>query len=365
MRLIHEWRDNHHSELKLSILTVDHGLRMESADEVRKVAGWAGGLGLSHHALSWEGPKPSGGIQAKAREARYGLMANWCRDNGAGVLLTGHTLDDQAETVLMRLDRTLSVDSLAGIPVHGTWEGLALFRPLLGVRREALRGYLASLGQGWVEDASNADERFERVRVRQSLAVLGNQGVTPERLAALAEAGARTSALLERVSTRWLSLWLKEEDAGICHVPSEPFLPLPEPLQQRILERIVHHYGGGGSSAEPEELRRLARWVAEGSVRCTLGGALLGRRKQGFWAAREAGRISPEPLIIPDSGTAIWDGRFLIKAAPGSSVIPADTTSMSGGDNVPAAARRAYPLVQQPDANMLIPEITFRRLLAP
>ena len=292
-------------------------------------------------------------------------MARWCRENDAAILLTGHTMDDQAETVLMRLNRTLSADSLAGIPAHGNWEGIALFRPLLGMRREALRDYLTSLGQAWVEDASNADERFERVRVRQSLVALGSEGVTPERLAALAETGARTSALLERLSIRWLSLWLREEDAGICHVPSQPFLGLPEPLQQRILERVVRHYGGGGSTAEPEELRRLARWAAEGPVRCTLGGALIGRRKHDFWVTREAGRISPEPLIIPETGAAVWDGRFRVRAAPGSSIAPPGNGPLPLENKVPAAARRAYPVVAQPGGTGQAPEIAFLRLIVP
>jgi hypothetical protein len=138
---------------------------------------------------------------------------------------------------------------------------------------------------------------------------------------------------------------------------------LPEPLQQRILERIVRHYGGGSFSAEPEELRRLARWVAEGPVRCTLGGTLIGRRKQGFWVAREASRISAEPLIVPASGSAVWDGRFLIKAAPGSTVAPSASGALPLGEKVPAAARRAYPLVGQPEGTAEAPEITFLRLL--
>jgi hypothetical protein len=176
---------------------------------------------------------------------------------------------------------------------------------------------------------------------------LHGQNVTPERLAALAEASARTNLLLENLAGHWLCSWLKEEEAGICHVPKEPFLVLPEALQQHILARIVRHYGGGQSQPEAEELRRLARWVAEGPVRCTLGGALLGRRKQGFWAAREAGRVSPVPLVIPESGAAVWDGRFLVTAAPGASV-SAPGGPLPLGNDIPAVARRAYPLVAQP-----------------
>lgn len=364
MRLAKSWADQHHAGLKLSVLTIDHGLRPEAAEEAQRVGAWASTLGLSHRVLTWEGPKPETGIQARAREARYGLMASWCRDNGAGLLLTGHTLDDQAETVLMRLERSLSPGSLAGIAVQGSWDGLPLLRPLLAARREALRDYLTGIGQDWIEDASNADRRFERVRVREALTGLDGRGVTPERLAALAGASARASLLLERLAMHWLSRWLREEEAGICHAPKAPFLALPEALQQHILARIIRHYGGGQSQPEAEELRRLARWVAEGPVRCTLGGALLGRRKTGFWAAREAGRVSPVPLVIPESGTALWDGRFLVTAAPGASVSPPGRGPLPLADDVPAAARRAYPLVGLPAGVTESPRIAFLRLIA-
>ena len=112
---------------------------------------WAASLGLAHHVLDWEGPKPETGLQAKAREARYGLMAGWCRANAAGLLLTGHTLDDQAETVLMRLSRTLSPDSLVRHPAHGNWDGLALLPP--AARGQA--GGAAGLSHsGWARTGS-------------------------------------------------------------------------------------------------------------------------------------------------------------------------------------------------------------------
>ena len=363
MRLAKCWVDRNSTGLTLSVLTVDHRLRPESAEEAMRAGEWAQAIGLRHHVLAWEGEKPETGIQARAREARYGLMALWCRNNDAGLLLTGHTLDDQAETVLMRLERSLSPGSLAGIAAEGHWNGLRLLRPLLKARRQALRDYLTAIGQDWIEDASNADLRFERVRARQALNGLDGHGVTPERLAALAEASARTGELLDRLTGTWLSRWLKEEDAGICHAPKEPFLALPEPLQQHILARIVGHYGGGQAQPEPDELRRLARWVSEGPVRCTLGGALMGRRKNGFWATREAGRIPPEPLVIPAGGSAVWDGRFRVTAAPGASVMPAGNLPVPLGADVPAYVRRAYPRVELPEGTGQDAKIAFLRII--
>lgn len=367
MCLARAWAQDHAQAPRLSVLTVDHGLRAHSDTEAQKLGLWAGALGLDHHVLAWTGPKPASGIQAGARKARYGLMAQWCRENGAGLLLTAHTMDDQAETVLMRLSRTESPDSLSGIPRHGEWQGVALYRPLLALRRGDLRAYLAARGQQWIDDPSNEDRRFERVRLRQALAGegLAGHGVTVERLAALAAASARTATLLEDMTRRWLRLWLREEDAGICHVPSEPFLELPEALQERVLARIVRHYGGGGFAPEPEELRRLASWVATGSVRCTLGGALIGRRKAGFWVTREPGRVSPEPLIIPESGSAVWDGRFLVTADPGAAVTPAGEAPTGLEEDIPVFARRSYPQVEQPSGAASRPAVAFLRLAPP
>lgn len=367
MRLAAEWAARHHPALRLSILTVDHGLRAESAREAQMVAGWAAGLGLTHHTLCWSAaPKPTRGIQAKAREARYRLMTGWCRAHDAAMLLTAHTLDDQAETVLMRLNRTFSPESLAGIALRGAWEGFPLFRPLLKAKRGALRTYLSGLGQEWIDDPSNEDPKFERVRIRQSLATLGAEGVTPERLAALAEASARTSALLERTATRWLSMWLQEEEAGICHMPLEPFLGLPSALKERLLARIIHHYGGRQFSPEPEELRRLAVWIGQGETpRCTLGGALIGRRKHGFWVTREAGRIANGDLLLPESGEIVWDNRFLVRAVPGSRITPSGSRGRAPDGRVPVFARRAQPWVEPPPGTDALAEIVFLRLLSP
>lgn len=350
MRLAAAWARSNHPALLLSVLTVDHGLRQEAAAEARQVGQWAVALGLPHHVLRWEAePKPSTGLQAQARAARYGLMADWCRAHGAGILLTAHTQDDQAETVLMRLSRTMSPDSLAGIRPLGGWEGLPLFRPLLKTKRQALRDWLASVGQPWIDDPSNEDERFERVRTRRALAAMDPDST--RRLAALAEKCAHLAAQLERMARRWIGFSLREHEAGICHVASGDFRNLPAALQERILGIIIACYGGGQAQPEADELRRIARWAcaADGPVRCTLGGALLGRRKAGFWVTREAGRIAVSPQTVPETGKLLWDKRFLIEAVPGSTVAPTAARKVPPIPGVPVHAQRACPWIEQPD----------------
>ncbi len=368
LRLARDWALTHHPGLQVSVLTVDHALRDGSAEEARQVAEWAAALGFAHHMLRWDhGERPVAGIQAKARVARYDLMTDWCRERGAGVLLTAHTLDDQAETVMMRLARTASPESLAGIWAEAIWKDVPVLRPLLGSRREALRDYLRGLGQAWIEDPSNLDTRFERVRVRKDLA--GRPDGTPlsERLAALAEASARTVREQSSAAEAWLAQWLTENGAGVCEFPLPPFQALSEPLQMRILARIIDHYGGGQAAPEPEELRRLARWAAEGggAQRRTLGGAVAGRRRGAIWVTREAGRIPASPALVPDCGKLLWDKRFLVEARPGSVIEAALGRPLSLPGRVPVHARRAYPVVSQPPGVAAEARIVFQPLLGP
>lgn len=365
MRLALDWAASHRPGLTLSVLTVDHRLRRESAMEARQVAQWAAALGLSHHVLDWtDEPKPETGLQASARAARYGLMTAWCRENGAEVLLTGHTLDDQAETVAMRLARTTSPDSLAGIRPMGDWQGLRIVRPLLGVRRQPLRAYLESTGQPWIDDPSNDDSRFERVRVRRALAAAERAGTAPHWLAGLATASAAEAAGMAQDAEAWLGRWLVEHPAGFCVVPATAFRELPEKLQQRVLGRITSHYGGEGPRPEAEELRRLACWAGgeAGAARRTLAGAMFGRRKPGFWVTREPGRIAVSPGIVPEAGKLVWDKRFLIEAGPGSAITPARARRPELGEGVPVFAREAYPWVEQPAGSSAPVRITFRQL---
>ena len=204
------------------------------------------------------------------------------------------------------------------------------------------------MGQPWIEDPSNEDDRFERVRARRALAAMGDGTTT--RLAALAEKSAAATALLERCARRWIACSLREHDAGICHIAVDDFRPLPEALQERILAIIIGRYGGGRGAVEADEVRRIARWACsdEGPVRCTLGGAILGRRKAGFWVTREAARVEPDPQVVSETGKLLWDKRFLIEAVPGTRVSPAAARKLPPIPGVPVYAQRAGPWVEQP-----------------
>ena len=349
LRLAGQWALERGGKPKLSVLTVDHGLRQHAAAEAAQVAAWASELGLEHHTLTWAGPKPASGIQAKARAARYDLMADWCRSHGATALLTAHTLDDQAETVLMRLTRTASLDSLAGIPPVGQWNGIVLLRPLLEQSRNQLRGFLEMHRHDWIEDPSNMDERFERVRIRKLLAGLQSSGISERRLADLAAECRDAAAVLSGAAQAFVTAHLAIHPEGYGTFPAIAFLALPAAIRMRVLRRVIPLMGGG-PMPERAELARMASALETPGTRRSLGGAVVWSRKMDILVAREAGRIAEAPVTVPASGSVLWDGRFQVTAPPGSTVLPARLfPGLPGAEGIPHLVKQAAPALQLAD----------------
>jgi len=153
--------------------TVDHGLRPDSSAEALEVARLCGELGVGHRILAVRVERAGEGVQAAAREARYAALAGWMEAQGLTLAATAHHADDQAETLLMRLNRGSGVAGLAGVrsagPVPGTAGKLRLCRPLLGWRRTELEALVRAAGLEPARDPSNEDEAFDRVRLRRRL----------------------------------------------------------------------------------------------------------------------------------------------------------------------------------------------------
>jgi tRNA(Ile)-lysidine synthase len=204
MGLLARWCAQDAAKPPLHVATVDHGLRRESASEAQMVGVQAAKLGLSHRVLTWEGAKPATGIQEAARMARYGLLAGEARRVGAQIIATAHTQDDQAETVLMRFLRGSGPAGLAGMARLARRGGLLHWRPLLAVPKLRLIATCDAMGLPFINDPSNADQAYARVRLRDLMTLLAPEGLSIERLARLAHRQGRANVALEQTAAEAL-----------------------------------------------------------------------------------------------------------------------------------------------------------------
>jgi tRNA(Ile)-lysidine synthase len=268
---------------KLLAVTIDHGLRPQSAAEAAAVKRLAHRLGVPHRTLRWRGAKPKTGLQEAARIARYRLLAQAAARAGYAHILTAHTLDDQAETVLFRLARGSGLAGLAGmaaasiLPGRGGGE-IFLVRPLLHIPKARLIASARAAGTAYSEDPSNSDPRFTRARLRALMPALAREGLDARGLARLASRLRRAEATIEfAVSAARAALapdpW---RGRGPIVFESARFATLPAEVGLRLLGRAIAHTGDEG----PVELGKLeslydALRQAPGRLRRTLAGALV------------------------------------------------------------------------------------------
>lgn len=308
--------------VRLLAVTVDHALRPESAQEAEAVGARWRARGIDHRILRWEGAKPGSGLIAAAREARYDLLEKAAAEAGADIVLTGHTLDDQAETVAMRSGRGAGA-GIAGMAPETLFDGrLWLVRPLLGVRRQALRNYLAACGEGWVDDPSNENPAFERVRVRAGLADAEVESLAAQAAAAGQERRALSVAaadLIARFATMPAPGLFRLDPDFLRHAAAVPF---DHTTAVHALRALLAVAGGTPHLPDLARTQTLAGRADDGPLRATLSRAVVEAHRTGVWIRREARSL---PVMQLAEGTALWDGRWRIAAeggAAGLSVAP-------------------------------------------
>ncbi|WP_448190525.1 tRNA lysidine(34) synthetase TilS [Azospirillum sp. sgz301742] len=296
-------------------LTVDHGLRADSADEAARVAAWMAGRGIPHATLRWEGDKPATGIQTAARDARHRLLAERCRAEGILHLALAHHADDQAETVLLRLARGSGVDGLAGMaPVR--WEPhVRIIRPLLDVPHGRLVATCRALGQDWVEDPSNRSPAYARGRLRAVSDALGTEGLSAERLCDTARRAARARRALEDLTADLLGRAAELHPEGWIRLDPAALAGAPEELGLRALARVLACVGGAPYTPRAERLERLHDEVRAGlTVGRTLGGCRVLPRRGGLLVVREPDGAT-ERLTLAPGAELWWDRRFRVRLA--------------------------------------------------
>ncbi len=266
-------------ERTVSVATVDHGLRAEAAAEAEGVAQLCSDLGVAHKVLRWDG-QHSGNTQDAARRARQRLIGDWAKALGLAAVATGHTRDDQAETVLLRLKRGSGVDGLAGMAAQVTKEGVLWARPLLDQRRDALRDLLIKRGVSWVEDPSNLDDRFDRVKMRKALKLLGENGVSVDVLADTAGRMQTARNALEAATLEAAKQVAEPREIGSVRLHADHLATYPQEIQLRLLAHTLRWVSAAGYRPRLAATKQALVAVLNGQGH-SLSGCLISAAKGG------------------------------------------------------------------------------------
>lgn len=348
--------------------TIDHGLRPESAAEAADVATICSTRGIPHRTLCWEGEKPATGVAAAAREARYALLMQIADDIGASAILTGHTFDDQRETVVMRSARNDDPDSLG---LSGMAEAVLLqrrrwlLRPFLSTRRQDIRLSLARKNISWIDDPSNIDPHYERVRTRLALAA---EAVSIEQ--EIRQAGERR----QRLSDAAADLLRRHATlrAGVLAQIEPEGLRADHEVLRHALAALSSTLGGREHGLRRDSMNRVMAFLADGLPgRITAGRVIFDLRREGLYLQRE-NRGLPSMEVAPGA-TLVWDGRYRIRNGSSALVHVHPQVGERGGgsglfDGVPpsiaARARAVLPQAEGTD-NPACKTIAVEPVLAP
>jgi tRNA(Ile)-lysidine synthase len=303
--LADRWARERYGEI--CAVTVDHRLRPESGDEIRRLHGWLAARAIRHEILAWSVHKPATGVQEAARAARYQLLAEWCREHGCLHLLTAHHRDDQAETHLIRRSASSGADGLAGMSAIREFADCRILRPLLGVAKARLVALLDAERQPFITDPSNCDPTFERSWLRGTGAVPVGADFTAL-LGGIRELGLERVAH-ERKCARLLAQTVVLHPAGFAVL--DPGLALaPSDIAERAFQAIVAVIGGNPYPARRERVARLHGMLAGAARRGhTLGGCRFVHWRHRILVLRELAGAAGSVRLTP--GTSfLWDRRF-------------------------------------------------------
>lgn len=371
--LLHDWAAGMGG--RITGLTVDHGLRPEAAAEAAVVERRLRALGIEHRTLRWRGRPATGGLQAAARAARYDLLMAWCRDNACLHLVTAHHLDDQAETVLLRLAHGSGLDGLAAMAPVVERTDVRILRPLLGLERARLTATLQARGETWIEDPSNRDPAFARARLRALMPALAAEGLGADQLAACARRLGQARASLEGAVTDVLARVVAVDPAGYAMLDPDPLKAAPRPVALRALARVLVTVGGRAYAPRAARLERLLDRLQAGLDRgMTLAGCRIVRRRGRCLVARE--NRGMDCRALEPGRPVLWDGRFavMLSAARVGRLAAGVTVGPLGSEGqmalraagrgallrrVPAPARASLPALRTGGHLMMVPPLRF------
>lgn len=356
-------------------LTFDHGLRPDSAGEANQVHDWLEAKGLSHNILKWTGEKPKTGIQAAARKARYQAMEGWCNKNQVKYLTTAHHMEDQAETFLMRLFKGSGIDGLSAMALKSaglTESEITLLRPLLGVSRERLKATLKAQKQEWLEDPSNENLSFTRIKIRKLLESSGD--LDHKTLAATAGRLAKVKGFLDDLTENLLAQVFEIHSPGYGVLDRARFLKAPSEIALRALSKSLVFISQSDYPPSLEKLERLFNSLQKPEFRgATLQGCQISYSpEKRIMIGREA-RDAAEVLELKPGEERLWDRRFKVVFKGGDAPFKVKALGERGWQNlaredpavkeidIPHPVRASLPAFFRGGEVILVPHLNFLR----
>lgn len=305
-----EYAKSHNFTIRAA--TVHHGLRPEATDEANWVHNILAQRKIEHTTLFWTGKKPQTRLEEKAREKRYELLLNWCRENETTHLFLAHHAGDQTETFLSRLARGSGVDGLSAMASRTEREGIFLCRPFLELDKSVFKTDLNRRQIMWVEDEMNQDETYERVRWRQSRPILNEMGLSEKVIIRTTRRLQRARMALDYYADRFCSALVDVLPQGYAAIQERALFSLPAEICLRVLNRTICAVRGERVTVSMESLES---WILKHPLKITLSGCILLRHQGVLFIAREAVRM-PSALKISPHTMTHWDRFWVLSSAP-------------------------------------------------
>ena len=235
-------------DISLLAITVNHKLRKDSTLETRKVAKNLIEMSIKHDILNWEHQDIDSSIQNRARNARYKLLANHCKNNDIDNLFVAHTYDDQAETILLRIIRGSGIDGISGMNFFNSINGINILRPLLIFRKRQIIEFLHKEKLTWIEDPSNKDNKFHRIKIRRLIASFDKEFHLTERLNLLSSNAERTKNFIHTYVIKIFKQYCNINYLGFIAIKKSDFNNLEEEIKFRLINYIIRYIKNNPSS---------------------------------------------------------------------------------------------------------------------
>lgn len=314
--LFNDWAKQNNSILYA--ITVDHKLRETSTQEASYINNICTNYNINHIILTWEGKKPISNIEAIAREKRYELIAEFCKENDIKYLLTGHHLEDQAETFFIRLFRGSGIDGLSCMQNEIIMNNLHIIRPFLHIHKYELKNYLEKNNIQWIEDESNNDEKFLRNKIRNFLNSFDNKEEITERIGFavndINKCKNFIQAKIEEVENKILDF----SSFGICLINTSELLKIEEDLSLRLLAKTSMKISGNVYKPRLEKLKRLYDEIHNyyynfENLKYTFYGCVFQKYDDNRMVVYREYNAIENDINLEFNKEVIWDNRFTIK----------------------------------------------------